>query len=472
MIASELWRASASDLAQAIRNKTVSSREAVEAYLARIEQVNPRINAITEVLAEQALAMALQADTLAAQGRWQGPLHGVPFTVKCNIDLVGSPTTSGVVAFQREVPPVDAPLVVQLKAAGAIPLARTNMPDFGMRWHTDNELYGPTINPWSAAHSPGGSSGGEAAALATGMTPLGVGNDYAGSLRLPSQACGTVALRPSYGRVASASIEHEERSLTLQLFAVQGPMARNVRDLALLFNSMIGPDANDPWWVPAPAEGARPDKPLKVAVITNPAGLGVAEEVAVGVKRAANALADAGYIIEEIEPPHLDLIYRLFMALANTDLYHSLLPVLKQLGSKASLHYTRTSLDLVPPLDIFGYQRWFMKRHAIATAWSLFQARFPLILGPVSTMHLFPANYDQGGLGNVEKLVQAHRLMVAANFLGLPALALPVGVASQLPQSVQIIGSRYREDLCLAAAQAIEDRLGTITPIDPQPSPV
>src|SRR5689334_10293665 len=131
MITNELWRASASDLAQAIRNKTVSSREVVQAYLARIEQVNPRVNAITEVLAEQALSMAQQADTLASQGQWQGPLHGVPFTVKGNIDLIGSPTTNGVVAFQHEAPPADAPLIVQLKAAGAIPLARTNMPDFG-----------------------------------------------------------------------------------------------------------------------------------------------------------------------------------------------------------------------------------------------------------------------------------------------------------------------------------------------------
>lgn len=251
MISSELWRASASDLARAIRNRSVSSREVIEAHLGRIEQVNPRINALTQVLAEQALCMADQADALAAQDQWMGPLHGVPFTIKENIDLAGSPTTSGVVAFRQNIPTEDAPLVAQLKAAGAIPLGRTNMPAFGMRWHTDNELYGPTLNPWSTAHSPGGSSGGEAAALATGMTPLGTGNDYAGSLRLPSQACGTMALRPSYGRVAAAS-QHEELSLMLQLGSVEGPMARNTRDLALLFRSMIGPDSRDPWWVPAP----------------------------------------------------------------------------------------------------------------------------------------------------------------------------------------------------------------------------
>jgi amidase len=468
MISNELWRSSASDLAQAIRSKTVSSREVIEAHLARIKQVNPRINALTQVLAESALAMAEQADALAIKGQWMGPLHGIPFTVKENIDLAGSPSTNGIVAFQHAVPPEDAPLIVQLKAAGAIPIGRSNMPDFGMRWHTDNALYGATINPWNAAYSPGGSSGGEAAALATGMTPLGTGNDYAGSLRLPSQACGTVALRPSYGRVASASAGLKEPSLTLQLNAVQGPMARNIRDLALLYHSMIGPDARDPWWVPVPAEGPRLEGPTRVAVTTNPAGLGVAPEVAAGVRHAADALADAGYIVEEIDPPSLDEIYHLFMGLANTDLYYSLLPLLEQFASKASLHYTHTSLKAVPPLDIAGYAKGFMARHAIAAAWSHFQAQFPLILGPVSTMHLFPTDYDQGGLINVESLMRSGRLIVAANFLGLPALALPVGVESQLPQSVQIIGQRYREDLCFAAAQAIEDRLGTLTPIDPQ----
>lgn len=469
MISNELWRASASDLAQAIRNKTVSSREVIEAHLARIEQINPRINAITQILAEQALAMAQQADALAAKGQWMGPLHGVPFTIKENIDLAGSPTTNGIVAFRHAVPPEDAPLIVQLKAAGAIPIGRTNMPDFGMRWHTDNALYGPTINPWSAAHSPGGSSGGEAAALATGMTPLGTGNDYAGSLRLPSQACGTVALRPSYGRVASASDGLKEPSLTLQLNAVHGPMARNIRDLALLFNSMIGPNARDPWWTPAPREGIQLAGPISVAVTTNPAGLGVASEVEAGVRRAAKALADAGYHIEEIDPPSLGEIYRLFMALAATDLQHTLLPAMEQLGSQASLHYTRTSLEVIPPLDLAGYIQGFMTRHAIATAWSLFQARFPLILGPISTMHLFATDYDQGGADHVERLIHSGRLTVVANFLGLPALALPVGIASRLPQAVQIIGQRYREDLCFAAAQAIEDQLGTLTPIDPQP---
>ncbi len=193
------------------------------------------------------------------------------------------------------------------------------------------------------------------------------------------------------------------------------------------------------------------------------------EEVAAGVRRAAEALNDAGYIVEEIDPPFLAEIYRLFMALAATNLYHTMLPVMEQFGSKASLHYTRTSLEVIPPLDIAGYQQGLMKRHAIASAWSLFQARFPLILGPVSMMHLFSVDYDQGGVSNVENLIQAHRLIVAANFLGLPALALPVGIASQLPLSVQIIGQRYREDLCFAAAQAIEERLGTLTPIDPRP---
>jgi amidase len=430
--------------------------------------VNPQVNAVTQVLAEQALAMADKADALAATEEWLGPLHGVPFTVKENIDLAGSRTTQAVVAFKEMVTSQDAPHVARLKAAGAIPLARTNMPDFGMRWHTDNELYGPTLNPWNPAYSPGGSSGGDATALATGMTPLGMGNDYAGSLRLPSQACGTTALRPSYGRVAAAAEALKEPSLTLQLFAVQGPMARHVSDLALAFRSMLAPDARDPWWVPAPLDGPPLAAPIRVAVTTNPAGLGVDEEVEAGVRRAAEALVDAGYAVEEVDPPSLEEIYRLCMTLIGTDLQHTLIPIMEQFGSKNSFQFAQTYLEALPPIDIATYEFSFARRHAIAVEWSLFQAQYPLILGPVSTMHLFSASFDLGGSENVWSLLRAHRLIVSANLLGLPALALPVGVASQLPQSVELIGQRYREDVCLAAAQAIEDRLGTITPIDPK----
>jgi len=242
----ELWRHGASELAGMIRAKEVSSREVVEAHLARIEAVNPAVNAVTVVLAETALAAADAADDARAGGERGGALAGVPITVKENVEVAGSAITQGLVAFEGMLPPADAPHVAQLRAAGAIPFARTNLPDFGMRWHTDNALHGATRNPWDASRTPGGSSGGEAAALATGMTPLGLGNDYGGSLRVPSQFCGTAALKPTYGRIADhRATLPAEPPITLQLFAVEGPMARHVQDLRLAFEAMCGPDPRD-----------------------------------------------------------------------------------------------------------------------------------------------------------------------------------------------------------------------------------
>ena len=186
----DLWRAGAAQLAAAIRARETSAREAVEAHLARIEAVNPRLNAVTIVLAEQALAEAGRADEAIARGEETGPLHGVPCTVKENIEVVGTATTNGVPSLAEAYAERDAPAVERLREAGAIVIGRTNLPDLGMRWHTASSLRGVTSNPWDAGHTAGGSSGGEAAALASGMTPLGLGNDYGGSLRYPSQCCG------------------------------------------------------------------------------------------------------------------------------------------------------------------------------------------------------------------------------------------------------------------------------------------
>jgi amidase len=193
----ELWRMSATELAEAIRSRQASGREVVEAHLRRIEEVNPAVNAVTVVLREQALEAAEAADRAVASGRDLPPLHGMPFTVKENFDVVGSATTVGLKALAGAYPPVDAPVVVRMRAAGAIPIARTNCPAVTVRWHTDNELWGATINPWDRSRTPGASSGGEAAAIATGMSPLGLGNDGLGSLRWPAQCCGITALKPT-----------------------------------------------------------------------------------------------------------------------------------------------------------------------------------------------------------------------------------------------------------------------------------
>ena len=466
---SEPWKMGATDLAAAIRAKDLSCREVVQAHLDRIAVVNGKLNAVTVVLEEDALAAADLADKALTRGEDVGPLHGVPMTVKENIDLAGTATTNGVVAFKDAIPSVDAPQIAQLKRAGAIPIGRTNLPDFGMRWHTDNALHGATKNPWDAGRTPGGSSGGEAAALATGMSPLGNGNDYGGSLRFPAQCCGITSIRPSRGRVPYASaLQPAEAPITLQMFAVEGPMAREVKDVRRALAAMSGADPRDPWWTPAPLSGPPLKKPIKVAVTVDPGGLGVHPDVADGVRKAAKALADAGYDVEEAEPPAVAEALELFVELIAAEMRTGMIQTMNQVASPDANTFLNNLLESIPESTVASYVQGLGRRNAIAQQWTLFADKYPLVLGPVSTQPPFPVGYDIKGPKETAAVVRSMRLTVAINVLGLPAATAPVGVANGLPQGVQVIGPMLREDLCLDATQAIEDALGVLTPIDPK----
>src|SRR5215470_9921663 len=304
---SEIWQLLATELAQRIARKQLSSAEVVDAHLARIEAVNPALNAVVHVLADEARAAAVQADRRLAAGETVGPLHGVPFTVKENIDMAGLPTTWGVPALAKAVVPADAPVVERMRAAGAIPIARTNLPDMALRIHTVSSLHGLTKNPWHPGRTAGGSSGGEAAALASGMSPIGLGNDIGGSLRNPANACDVASIRPSAGRVPDADCGPTEgQLLAVQLMNVQGPMARRVADVRLALRVLIGAHARDPWSIDAPFEGPSVAPPIRVAVMPEPPGGRTDPAVAAAVRRAALALADAGYAVEEISPPRYE----------------------------------------------------------------------------------------------------------------------------------------------------------------------
>ncbi|MHB8578028.1 MAG: amidase [Dehalococcoidia bacterium] len=465
----ELWRLGATELAAMARAREVSVREIVQAHLDRIAAVNPRVNAVTVVLAESALAAADAADQAFAAGGPVGPLYGVPMTVKENIDLAGSATSHGVARFAEAAPRVDAPFVAKLRAAGAIPIGRTNLPDFAMRAHTENDLRGATKNPWDSARTPAGSSGGDAAALATGMTPLGIGNDIGGSLRNPSHACGTSALKPGLGRIATHySLAHQDGFLGTQLFAVQGPMARRVGDLRLAFAVMCGADPRDPWSAPASLRAEQPEQPLRVAVVTDPAGQGVHPDVAAGVQRAAAALRAAGYATEATEPPAVADAARLWARIVLTEMQLGMWPIMQRFASAGAVRFIEYWAEAAPAFDLAGYAAAWAQRNALGREWALFQVRYPLILGPVQTIPPFLVGYDIAGPDEAAAVLRSFRLTSVANLLGLPAAALPAGVANGLPQGVQLIGPRFGEDLCLDAAQAIEDRLGIITPIEPR----
>ncbi|GAB4327602.1 MAG: amidase family protein [Dehalococcoidia bacterium] len=467
----QIWTLGAADLAGRIAAKELKSAEVVEALLARIEAINPRVHAITAVLADEALAAARSADEAVVRGDPLGPLHGVPMTVKENIDVAGSATTQGVVAMAQAVPPVDAPHIAQLRAAGAIPFARTNLPDFGLRWHTDNDLHGPTKNAWDPSLTPGGSSGGEAVALATGMSPLGMGNDLGGSLRWPSQCAGTAALKTTFGRVPFASaIPPEDMPPSLQFMAVEGPMARRVRDLRLAYRSMCGPDARDPWYIPAPLDVPPPGRPLRIAVTADPAGRGVDADVAEGVGAAATALREAGHEVVDAEPPAIDEGCDLWAAIVRNEVQFALFPMLEPIlgrDGRAFLEHV-FKWEGVPALDLPAYVMVWAQRQNLARRWEQFFEQYDLVLGPVSCAKPFPVGRDLESPDAVMEILENLRLVVTVNLLGLPAAVVAAGMGGGLPRAVQCIGPRYHESRCLDAAEAIEERLGVLTPIDPR----
>jgi amidase len=463
----ELWRMSATELAQAIRSRQASSREVIEAHLRRIEKVDPAVNAVTVVLAEKAMEAAKAADQAITDGGDLPPLHGVPFTVKANIDLAGTPTTHGIKALAAAFPAIDAPVVERLRAAGAIPIGRTNLPDFAIGWHTDSELWGATINPWDRSRTPGASSGGDAVALATGMTPLGFGNDTLGSLRWPAQCCGVTALKPTLGRIPHATtVEPMDMPISNQLLGVNGPLARRVADLRAALVATAGPTWCDPWTVPTPLRGPELAPPIRIAVVTDPAGQGTQRQVRDGVRKAAEALADAGYAVDASEPPSIALAARTCLDIFIPPV-RTLWPATQAMFRGRTRQFVSALLAAAGEPNPATVIQSFMTRQSLQRAWGEFQQTHPLIVAPVCTGLPFEVGADLT-TPEVAGIVGEMRMVLAINVLGLPAVALPVGTTDGLPQSVQVIGPRYREDLCLDAAAAIEDRVGVLTPIDPR----
>ena len=460
-----LWQWSAAGLAAAIRAKEVSSLDVIRAHLDRIAVVNGKVNAVTVILEEEALRAAKEADGRIAAGDDVGPLHGVPITVKENIDVAGSATTHGVVDLKDSMPEADAPVVAHLKAAGAIPIGRTNLPDFGLRWHTDIDLRGATLNPWDPSRTPGGSSGGEGAAIATGMSPLGVGNDMGGSIRYPAQCCGITGIRPSLGRISriATAIFPTPPSFYTQVASVNGPMARHVADLRLALDVMSRPDPLDPWWTPAPRPGSPMPGSVRVAMTTDPAGIGCDPAVAEGVRKAAAILSDAGYVVEEADLPSIDEADRIIQDISDAEIGGAL-GGMRPMISTGARNVLESVIDDTGP-DLATYVAAIGRRHRVAQEWNLFMERYPLVLGPVSALEPFEVGYDLGGTEPLRRFIRSIALTEMCNLLGLPSVAVPVQVTEGLPQGVQLVGRRFHDDLCLDAAESIERRQGVFTPM-------
>jgi amidase len=466
-MADDLWQLDATDLARLIRTGRASAREATAACLGRLDAVNPAINAVVQQMAEEAMAAAAAADAAQARGEAMGPLHGVPVTVKVNVDQKGQATTNGVVAFRKMVAREDSPVVANLRAAGAIFIGRTNTPAFSMRLMTENAAHGRTLNPRDPAITPGGSSGGAGAAIATGIGPIAHGNDIGGSVRIPAYCCGVVGLRTGLGRIGAYSTQSPAgRPLGSQLMSTQGPLARSIRDLRLALSVMAADGGLDWRWCGAPLAGPPPRRPIRVALVPEVPGGFTHPAQAAAVRQAGRHLAAAGYAVEESLPPDIDQAIEIWHAIGSTELFAALWPQMEALGDDGGRASMSTWTRHRPARDLAGFLTALAERDALLHRWMAFLAETPLVVMPTLADLPPPQGLDTTFEGQA-KVLDSIRASLVAPVLGLPGLAVPVGHHGRLRPGVQIMAARFREDLCLDAGEVIEAAEGVVRPIDP-----
>jgi amidase len=448
----DLWRLSAADLASLIKSKKISAKEAATAALARLDAVNPKINAVIDHKPAEVLAQASAIDAAIGRGEDIGPLGGVPVTVKVNIDQEGFATTNGLKLQRDAIARSNSPVIDNLRKAGAVILGRTNCPAFSYRWFTSNLIHGDTKNPRDPGITPGGSSGGAGAAVAAGIGHIAHGTDIAGSIRYPAYACGVHGLRPTMGRIAGFNAALPERPIGPQISAVSGPLARTIGDIRIALAAMSAKDFRDPWWVPAPLEG--PAMPKRAALCLDPDGLDPVAEVKAAVADAGKRLERAGWTVEEIAttPPlrePADLQTKLWLG----DGYETQLEAAEREGDPGALACLRGNRAKVFPFDL---SKTLTRRAALTRQWLEFFETYAVLLMPVSGELPFPDQLDRKDDASFARVWHAQLPQIAIPFMGLPGLTVSTGLVGRIPVGVQLVSGRYREDLCLAAGEAIE----------------
>lgn len=466
----ELVSQSATALADLIRNRAISPVEVVEAHLRRIEQLNPKLNAIV-TLATDVMEQAEAAEAAVMRGDVIGPLHGLPVTIKDTIETAGLRTTSGSAIRARFVPEHDAPAVARLKAAGAIILGKTNTAEMAMDYTADNPVFGRTNNPYDPSLTPGGSSGGEAAAIATCMSPAGIGSDLAGSIRIPSHFCGIAGLKPTVGRVPSGG-QFPPNIGPYSLGAAVGPMARSVTDLQLLFRALSGTESSA---LLAADETARLTENRRSALRASMSGRRVAwytddevspvtPETRRAVETAARALADAGLNVEQTRPPGIerghDLWLKLFSRASVVQLRDVYAGHEEQAGAFVRWRLATADDAPVPTLD--DYIRSWLERDRLRAELVRWMEATPLLLAPVGATPAFPHDAHSVTVGEQSlSTFRAFSYSQTFNVFDLPVAVIPAGRSvAGLPIGVQIIGRPFAEETVLAAAGIIEEALG------------
>lgn len=463
---SDLWRLPAAEIAALVKSKVISAHEAASAALARLDAVNPRINAVIDHRPEDVLKQAAEVDARIGRGEAAGALAGVPVTVKVNIDQAGFATTNGLKLQRGVIAASNSPVVDNLRRAGAVILGRTNCPAFSYRWFTTNLVHGDTKNPRDPSLTPGGSSGGAGAAVAAGIGHIAHGTDIAGSIRYPAYACGVHGLRPTMGRVAAFNAALPDRSIGPQLCAVSGPLARTIADIRIALAAMAHRDVRDPWWVPAPLEG--PLAPKRAALCLEPDGLKTAAEVKAALTDAATRLERAGWTVDTLaDTPPLreaaDLLTKLWLG----DGYEAQLEAAEREGDPGALACLRGNRGKVLPFDAASYASALVRRAALTREWLQLFETYAVLLLPVSAELPFPDNLDLKDEASFARVWQAQLTQIAIPLMGLPGLTVSTGLVGRAPVGVQVVSGRYREDLCLLAGEAIEADGCPPSPVNP-----
>jgi len=466
---SELTFLPAVSMAEQIRHKKLSPVGLVEAHLTRIEKLNPKLNAFVQVDAEGARRQARAAEESVTRGEKVGPLHGVPISIKSSIEVTGMKCEAGSKLRAGFVAAKDAPLVSRLRRAGAIILGTTNTPELLMAWETDNLLYGRTNNPWDLSRTAGGSSGGEAAAIAAGCSAGGVGSDGGGSIRVPAHFSGICGLKPTPGRIPATG--HFPISVgPFALIGVVGPMARTVSDLKLLFEVMQGPDDGDPSAAPVPVRWPSRDdlKKLRIGYFEDDGRTPVTAETRAAVRTAVEALKQAGFQVEPFRPEGLEQARQLwwqFFGIAGGMLLRpmtkgreaDLSPILKQHLNHVATEPPHTGQTLL--------DTWIMRDLVRMELFSQMR-EYPILLCPVASIPAFRHGERSWEIdGKTVQYLDAWSYTEWFNLLGNPAVAIPVGRSNEeLPIGVQIVARPWEEELALAVAVELEGQRGAWQP--------
>jgi len=462
---SELWQYSATELIALIRSGAASAEEVTQSSLERLTAVNPAINAVVTEMPEEAIAAAREIDRKIATNEDPGALSGVPVTIKVNADQAGHVSTNGLRLQAENVAKLDNPAVANLRNAGAVIIGRTNTPAFSMRWFTRNQIHGHTLNPHNSSITPGGSSGGAAAAVAAGIGAIGQGSDIAGSIRYPAYACGIHGIRPSLGRVPNVNFSGPDRHIGAQITAVAGPLARSIADLRVGLQAMATRDVRDPWWTPAPLEGDSFEK--TVALCTHPDGLQTCKEVTEALGDAAEKLREAGWTVEEVACPPLREPASLQILLWMSEMQRNGPETIAQEGDPDTVFVYEQMRSHWPDVSFEKFMDLLQSRATFTRQWLEFCERYRAVLLPISADLPFDDNLDVKSAKDFSDVIESQMTQIALPLMGVPGIAVATNTVDKKPVGVQLVASRYREDILFAAGEAIEERSTPIIPVTP-----